>query len=121
MKRLTSCPGVFWLSRIRRVAFSGIGRFYVHLFDGPHEEQDQYDGLILALPALDDSYLLVVDEWNRPAVRTGTYRSLTDIQVSVTYSIEIRTTQTDEDPRGLAFQKSEWHNGCLLTVCKKDI
>jgi hypothetical protein len=108
-------------SDFRRVDFSGIGRFNVYLFDGPHEEQDQYDGVVLAQPALDDTYLLVVDDWNRPAVRTGTYRALADTQVSVACSIEIRTTQTDEDPRGQAFHKSEWHNGYLFAVCKKGI
>jgi hypothetical protein len=106
-------------SDFRHVDFSAIGRFNIYLFDGPHEEQDQYDVVVVAQPALDDLYLLIVDDWNRPGVRTGTFRALSDTQVSVICSIEIRTTQTDLDPCGAAFHKSEWHNGYFFAVCRK--
>lgn len=106
-------------SDFRAVDFSGIGRFNVYLFDGPHEEQDQYDGVVIAQPALDDLYTLIVDDWNWPAVRAGTFRALADTQASVICSIEVRTTQTDTHPKAEAFQNSEWHNGYYLAVCRK--
>ena len=107
-------------SDFRKVDFSAIGRFNIYLFDGPHEEQDQYDGVVIAQPALDDLYLLIVDDWNWPAVRAGTLRALADTHASVICSIEIRTTQTDTHPRLEAFQNSEWHNGYFLAVCRKE-
>ena len=103
----------------RKVDFSRIGKFNVYLFDGPHEERDQYDGLVMGQGALDDLYTLIVDDWNWPAVRKGTFRALEDMQASVTCSIEIRTTQTDTHPKLEAFEKSEWHNGYFLAVCRK--
>jgi hypothetical protein len=106
-------------SDFRHVDYSAIGRFNIYLFDGPHEEWDHYDGVVAAQPALDDLFLLIVDDWNRPAVRSGSVRALADTQVSVICSIEIRTTQTDKDPQGEAFHKSEWHNGYYLAICRK--
>jgi len=41
-------------SDFRAVDYSAIGRFNVYLFDGPHQEQDQYDGIMVARTALDD-------------------------------------------------------------------
>lgn len=103
----------------RQVDFSRIGKFNVYLFDGPHEEKDQYDGVVVAQPALEDVYTLIVDDWNWPAVRKGTFRALEDMGASVMCSIEIRTTQTDSHPKLEAFEKSEWHNGYFLAVCRK--
>ena len=38
----------------RAVRYDRIGTFNIYLFDGPHEERDQYDGIALAQPALTD-------------------------------------------------------------------
>jgi hypothetical protein len=38
----------------RKINYTDIGKFNVYLFDGPHDEEDQYDGIALAQPALDD-------------------------------------------------------------------
>lgn len=106
-------------SDFRKVDYSQIGKFNVYMFDGPHEEKDQYDGVVVAQPALDDLYTLIVDDWNWPAVRQGTFRALDGMSTSVVCSIEIRTTQTDTHPKLEAFEKSEWHNGYFLAVCRK--
>lgn len=106
-------------SDFRKVDFSTIGKFNLYLFDGPHEEKDQYDGVVVAQPALEDIYTLVVDDWNWPAVRAGTQRALADTATSVMCSVEIRTTQTDTHPKLEVFEKSEWHNGYFLAVCRK--
>ena len=103
----------------RQVDYSRIGTFNVYLFDGPHEEKDQYDGVVVAQPALDEVYTLIVDDWNRPAVRKGTFRALEETGTLVMCSIEIRTTQTDTDPKLKAGEKSEWHNGYFMAVCRK--
>jgi hypothetical protein len=107
-------------SDFRQVDYSDIGKFNVFLFDGPHEEKDQYDGVVIAQPALDDIYTLIVDDWNWEAVRNGTRSALEDAQCKVICSIEIRTTQTGNlSPRTATFQNSEWHNGYFLAVCQK--
>lgn len=103
----------------RNVDFSAIGRFNVYLFDGPHAEQDQYDGVVLAQPALEDEFTLIVDDWNWAAVRQGTQRAIADLGLQVVCSVEIRSTQHDGVPQPLLFEKSEWHNGYFIAVCRK--
>lgn len=105
-------------SDFRAVDYSQIGRFNVYMFDGPHEEVDQYDGVVIAQPALDDVYILIVDDWNWPMVSAGTRRALADTGTTVLCSIEILTTQNQSYPQ-CVFQHSEWHNGYFLAVCKK--
>jgi len=48
----------------REVDFCHLGKFNVYLFDGPHSYKDQFDGVMLAEPALDEIFVLVVDDWN---------------------------------------------------------
>jgi hypothetical protein len=38
----------FIQSDFRRVDYASLGRFNIYLFDGPHDEQDQYDGIMIA-------------------------------------------------------------------------
>lgn len=108
----------FWLveADFREVDFLTLGAFNIYLFDGPHQVQDQFDGIVLAQPALDSVFTLVVDDWNWPEVREGTDAALAAAGVEVIYRIEIRTNQNDAHPVDL-WQHSDWHNGYLLAVC----
>jgi len=102
----------------RAVDFNSIGRFNVYLFDGPHEYQDQYDGVHRAQPALDEEFVLIVDDWNWPAVRAGTLDAVRDLGLEVLHAIEVRTTMDDSHPV-IARQHSDWHNGYWLAVLRK--
>ena len=102
-------------SDFRKVDFSSLGCFNLFLFDGLHEEADQYDGIIVARPALEKSFVLIVDDWNWRSVRIGTFRALIDAQYSVICSIEIRTTSDNSHPR-LSGKKSDWHNGYFISA-----
>lgn len=103
-------------SDFRAIDYRRLGApFDVILFDGPHTERDQYDGIVLPQPALANPHILIVDDWNWPEVRKGTERALRDLSLSTDLRIEIRTTLDDTQPmrRGC---KSDWHNGYLLVV-----
>lgn len=102
----------------RKINYAEIGKYNIYLFDGPHTEIDQYDGINIALPALDDQFILIVDDYNWPNVRNGTQRAMQE-SLSIISSIEIRTTQNDEHPNKAAFENSDWHNGYYFAVCKK--
>ena len=102
----------------RAVDFHSCGRFNVYLFDGPHEAQDQYDGIMLAQPALDDVFVLVVDDWNWPRVRAGTFEALARVGLRIDYMLEIRTS-LDDGHAWVAFQDSDWHNGYFIGVVRK--
>jgi hypothetical protein len=99
-------------SDFREVDWRGVGKYNVYLFDGPHLEEDQCDGLLLALPALEDCFIFVVDDWNHEPARLGTLKAFESCGVEVVYSLEIRTSARHA---GGGF----WHNGYYVSVCRK--
>ena len=102
----------------RSVDYGSIGKFNIYLFDGPHGEADQYDGVVLALPALTGTFFLVVDDWNWRAVRLGTFRALATRRCSLECSVEVRTT-LDETHASIRGKQSDWHNGYFIAVVRK--
>jgi hypothetical protein len=102
----------------RGVDFGAIGAFNIYMFDGPHNEADQYDGIMLAQRALDKSHILIVDDWNWSQVRDGTFRALVDCRCTIESWIEVRTT-LDNTHAKVAFRDSDWHNGYFIAVVEK--
>lgn len=106
----------------RAVSFADLAAAYkpfsVYLFDGPHEEVDQYDGLVRALPALTDCFVFICDDWNWAQVRRGTHAAIVDSGLEMLFSAEIRTSldNTHGEP---AFRESDWHNGYFISVLRK--
>jgi len=105
-------------SDFRKVDFSALGRFNVYLFDGPHEYQDQYDGLVLGLPAMDEQFVFIVDDWNWEKVRQGTFGAIKALDIPVLYSIEIRTSLDGTQP-AINGNLSDWHNGYFIAVLER--
>jgi hypothetical protein len=105
-------------SDFREVDYTQLGPFNLYLFDGPHAAEDQYDGLRLVLPALDREFVLVVDDWNWSAVRSGTFRAIAELRVELEYVVEIRSTLDDTHPE-IAFADSDWHNGYFISVLRQ--
>lgn len=104
----------------REVDYSSIGNFNVYLFDGPHEIEDQYDGIKYALPTLDETFILLIDDWNDPRPREGTLKAIEELGVEVIYSMQIRTSNgVDLVYPEVVLQNSHWHNGYYISVCKK--
>jgi hypothetical protein len=105
-------------SDFRAVDYQHIGKFNVYMFDGPHTDQDHYDAVNLALPALDDSFVLLIDDWDWGQVRSGTLRAIHDNGLKLDLSIEIRTTLDGTTPP-IGAERSDWHNGYLLAVVSR--
>ncbi|MDX2221191.1 MAG: class I SAM-dependent methyltransferase [Rhodospirillaceae bacterium] len=105
-------------SDFRTVNYRDIGAFNVYLFDGPHEAKDQYDGLALALPALDNQFVFIVDDWNWERVRAGTTSAIKKCGLQVLYAAEIKTTADNTHPL-FAGKHSDWHNGYFISVLAK--
>ena len=77
-------------------------------------------GIRLALPALDDRFILIVDDWNWQGVRHGTCLAIAEANLTVHYSLEVLTTQDDTHPEEKDTGKeSAWHNGYFVCVCTK--
>ena len=103
----------FIYNDFRNVDYHALGKFNIYMFDGPHEKQDQYDGIYYALPALDDCYTLIVDDYNVEPVQSGTRDALVACGQTVIASISILS---GEDPY---LNGSDWHNGYFIAVIKK--
>jgi hypothetical protein len=88
------------------------------MFDGPHSEQDQYDGVVIAQPALDDDYCIIVDDWNAQQVREGTERAFKDLNLTVHARMDIFSNQNNNHPV-ICKESSDWHNGYLIAVVSK--
>jgi Methyltransferase domain len=103
----------------RRVDYTSIGRFNVYMFDGPHEYGDQYDGVRLAIPALDHEFVLIVDDWNWKQVREGTLDAVRDFGLQILSYVDIRTKQCGDGLPAVQMQLSEWHNGYFVAAMRK--
>ncbi len=109
-------------SDFRDVRYDALGKHNVYLFDGPHSAQDHYDGLALTLPALDDQFVFIVDDWNWDDVREGTWRAIKGLGLKTKLAVELRTTSDNRHSgeAGLKVnQNSEWHNGYLVAVLSR--
>jgi hypothetical protein len=119
IKKTAKIDFTFLESDYRQVNYANLGKFNIFLFDGPHTEEDQYAGVSLTEPALDDVYTFIVDDWNWEPVRSGTLNAIHRCRIEIICSIEIRTSQDNTQPDSAAFRKSDWHNGYFIAVCKK--
>jgi hypothetical protein len=104
----------------RGVDFHHLGKFNVYLFDGPHSQKDQYDGVMLAEPALDDVFVLIIDDWNWGQVREGTLDGIRDSRYHVDYLVEVRTT-FDNSHALVHGSESDWHNGYFIAALRKPL
>jgi hypothetical protein len=108
----------FLSADFRQVDFRAIGRHNIYLFDGPHAFEDQRDGLEMALDALENEFVFIVDDWNWEPVRAGTMTAIAHAGLSVMWSTEIRSTLDNTHPE-IQRQHSDWHNGYYISILRK--
>ena len=108
-------------SDFRKINYNEVGKFNIYVFDGPHEIKDQYDGIAIVQPSLDDIFILIIDDWNTPHIRQGTLEVINDLNIKIISKIEIMTTQDNTMPKFFQCQFSDWHNGYLIAVCQKQV
>lgn len=102
----------------RQVDYTSLGKFNVYLFDGPHAFEDQRDGLEMALDALDNEFVFIVDDWNWEPVRGGTMTAIANAGLTVVWAAEIRSTNDNSQPE-IQRQHSDWHNGYYIAILRK--
>ncbi len=103
----------------RQIDYTSLGSFQIYLFDGPHREQDHRDAVVLAQAALAPDPIFIVDDWNLIDVRLGTLRGLAEAGFGLEAAIEIRTT-LDNTNANVIGKTSDWHNGYLFAVLKRE-
>lgn len=103
----------------REVAWEHVGKYNVYLYDGPHTAADQRDGIVMAQAALDDRFVLVVDDWNWSSVRKATTEAIQELALQTEFRATIRTTLNNTHAPDPSKQDSDWHNGCFIAVLSK--
>jgi predicted O-methyltransferase YrrM len=103
------------------------GPYDVYMYDGWHEEESQYQGIVRVAPHLADISLVVVDDWNDNNIfeveykgvkytsreKAGTYRAFDDSNLEILYKIEVETGENPMFP-------SPWHNGYGIFLIKNN-
>ena len=56
----------------------------------------EYDGLMHAAPALTRQFILIIDDWNWEPVRRGSLAAIKALNLSLKYSLEIRTPRAGD-------------------------
>ena len=103
----------------RSIDYGAIGKFNILFYDGSHAEVDQYDGVRVPVPAMDDQFILLVDDWNWERVQVGTRRALADQGLRIEFAIELLTSDTGDIPPLAYGGNSDWHNGFFAAVVSK--
>lgn len=107
-------------NNFKNINYDKIGTYDVYFFDGPHEEQDHYDSLILTKNCLSDKFIFICDDWNWESVRKGTKKALKDINVNIDFTLSIKTSFNGKNPVIDNYsENSDWHNGYFVTACSK--
>jgi predicted O-methyltransferase YrrM len=97
--------------------YTAHGKFDVYLYDGGHTEEEHYDAIVRAVPALEEVSIIIIDDWNDHGgvvshIKTGTYNGFKDAGLEILYKFEVETNENPPFP-------SQWHNGYGVFLVKK--
>jgi hypothetical protein len=82
----------------------------IYFYDGNHEEINHEKAFIFFDSILDKTFIAVVDDWNWPEVRRGTFTAFDQLGYKVKYSKEWLTEKAD---------KATWWNGLYVAVIER--
>ena len=86
--------------------------FNVYFYDGAHDRASQEDGVARFARCVQDSFVLMVDDWNLEEARSGTNAALDKLGYSVVRGWEFLTDRNG-DPE-------TWWNGFWIGVISRD-
>jgi tRNA uridine 5-carbamoylmethylation protein Kti12 len=90
------------------------------MYDGNHTKDSHYKALVHYYNCLDDIFVFIVDDWNWNDVRNGTHASFKQLNLTVLYEREIRTTNDNTHPAWGSEKQQQWHNGIYVAILKKN-
>jgi hypothetical protein len=101
-----------------KVDISSLPKFNVYMYDGNHSDESHFKALTHYYDCLDDTFILIVDDWNWKGVRDGTKNAIEKLNLKVLHKIEIRLTYNDSHtPINIA--KTTWWNGIYVAILQK--
>ena len=91
----------------------------VYFYDAGHTVSDHFLSFAHFYSAMDDTFIFIVDDWNWPVVRKGTYEAMAMYPIEIVSQIEITTLQSPSTlNKGMS---NSWHNGMMAFVLVKKI
>lgn len=94
---------------------STIGKFNIYMYDGNHTYDSHYKSLSYFIDALDDEFILIVDDWNWDDVQRATIDSIKDLNLKVLWNKEIKLNNKG----ATTYDKDGWWNGISVFLIKK--
>jgi hypothetical protein len=64
-------------------------------------------------------FVFIVDDWNWKNVRDGTYEAFKQLNLTLLYESEIKTTDDDSHPIWGSEEQKQWHNGIYVSILLK--
>lgn len=98
-----------------QVDVKSLPMFNIYMYDGEHSKENQYKGLTHFLSCLDNTFILIVDDWNFPETRKGTRQAITDLRLQPIFEKEVYNMSH----RYPHFDYEGWFNGIYVAVMKK--
>lgn len=95
----------------RTVDSTALGTHDVYLYDGHQDAQSYRLALSHLAPALDDVFVLVVDDWNFRRTRLATRRILAELKWGVMFDVAL--------PAHGGHDRRRWWNGLFVAVVDK--
>lgn len=89
------------------------GKAHIYFYDAGHSALDHYIAIPHFLSAVEDTFVLIVDDWSWSRVRRGTYSALQSLPIEIVARLNVDTI--------LSFPEfnSQWHNGVGVFVLRK--
>jgi hypothetical protein len=85
----------------------------IYLYDGPHLEEEHFQGALLAAEVISKTLIFIVDDWNWEPVRKGTLDGIVAGGLDIAFQAEIQTSGDT------LFRYSRWHNGYAIFLLQK--
>jgi hypothetical protein len=118
----------FLEKNFKDVDCNSIGSYNILFYDGDHRFEATTAALNASLLALDEEFILIIDDWNDYECRKAVAQVLKENCLKTVFSIAIRTTgdnsyvgepEYSHPKSSLHLGNSEWHNGYFLSVIRK--
>ena len=95
---------------------STIGKFNIYMYDGNHTYESHYKSLTYFIDAMEDEFILIVDDWNWFEVQRATMNSIKDLNLNILWNKEIKLNNENIT----TYDKDGWWNGISVFLIKKN-
>ena len=105
----------FYDMDFRKVKLTFLPRIKLYLYDGAHDAQSQFEGIMFVMPQLSDNCCILVDDWNWEDTRKGTLQALEVAQKTYRCQLIEKRSPRLNDPYPQGF----W-NGLAVVLLDKE-